>query len=118
VLYGDDPITINAGKDVIKLRVTNTADRPIQVGSHYHFAEVNLGLDFDREAAWGRRLNILSGGSVRFEPAVSEEVQLIPIGGQRSAGVRRFFRADEGRPDPPGGHQPVHRGRGGPLRRG
>lgn len=83
VLYGDDPVIINAGKDVIKVRVTNTADRPIQVGSHYHFAEVNPGLDFDRKAAWGRRLNVLSGGSVRFEPGVTEEVELIPIGGQR-----------------------------------
>ena len=58
VLYGDDPVTINAGKDVVSLRVSNTADRPVQVGSHYHFAEVNPALDFDREAAWGRRLNV------------------------------------------------------------
>ena len=89
VLYGDDPVTINAGKDVIKLRVSNTADRPVQVGSHYHFAEVNPALDFDRQAAWGRRLNVLSGGSVRFEPGAVEEVELIPIGGQRIvAGLR------------------------------
>jgi urease subunit beta len=89
VLYGDDPVVINAGKDAVRLRVTNTADRPVQVGSHYHFAEVNPGLDFDRKAAWGRRLNVLSGGSVRFEPGVSEEVELIPIGGQRIvAGLR------------------------------
>jgi urease subunit beta len=67
----------------------NTADRPIQVGSHYHFAEVNAGLDFDRAAAWGRRLNVLSGGSVRFEPGAIEEVELIPIAGQRIvAGLR------------------------------
>lgn len=89
VLYGDDPVVINAGKDVIQLRVTNTADRPIQVGSHYHFAEVNPGLTFDRAAAWGRRLNVLSGGSMRFEPGVSEQVELIPIGGERIvAGLR------------------------------
>lgn len=89
VLYGDDPVVINAGKDVIRLRVTNTADRPIQVGSHYHFAETNPGLDFDRAAAWGRRLNVLSGGSMRFEPGVTEEVALIPIGGERIvAGLR------------------------------
>ena len=89
VLYGDDPVTINAGKDVVRLQVTNTADRPVQVGSHYHFAEVNPGLALDRKAAWGRRLNVLSGGSVRFEPGVSEEVELIPIGGQRIvAGLR------------------------------
>ena len=89
VLYGDEPVIINAGKDAIRLRVSNTGDRPIQVGSHYHFAEVNPALDFDRTAAWGRRLNILSGGSVRFAPGVIEEVELIPIGGQRIvAGLR------------------------------
>ena len=89
VLYGDDPVVINAGKDVITVRVSNTADRPIQVGSHYHFAEANPALDFDRKAAWGRRLNVLSGGSVRFEPGAVEEVELIPIGGQRIvAGLR------------------------------
>ena len=89
VLYGDGPVVINAGTDVITLRVSNTADRPIQVGSHYHFAEVNPALDFDRKAAWGRRLNVLSGGSVRFEPGAVEEVELIPIGGQRIvAGLR------------------------------
>ena len=89
VLYGDEPVTINAGKNVVTLRVSNTADRPVQVGSHYHFAEVNPALDFDRKAAWGRRLNVLSGGSVRFEPGAVEEVELIPIGGQRIvAGLR------------------------------
>ena len=89
VLYGNGPVTINAGKEVIRLRVTNTADRPVQVGSHYHFAEVNPALDFDRKAAWGRRLNVLSGGSMRFEPGAVEEVELIPIGGQRIvAGLR------------------------------
>lgn len=89
VIYGDGPVLINGGKESITLRVVNTADRPIQVGSHYHFAEVNPGLEFDRKAAWGRRLNVLSGGSVRFEPGAVEEVQLIPIGGQRIvAGLR------------------------------
>jgi urease subunit beta len=69
--------------------VENTADRPIQVGSHYHFAEVNPGLSFDRKAAWGRRLNVLSGGSMRFEPGAAEQVELIPIAGQRVvAGLR------------------------------
>ena len=89
VLYGDGPVVINAGKDVITLRVTNTADRPIQVGSHYHFAEVNPALEFDREAAWGRRLNVLAGGSMRFEPGAVEEAELVPIGGERIvAGLR------------------------------
>jgi urease subunit beta len=89
LLYGDGPVVINAGKEVVSLRVTNTADRPIQVGSHYHFAEANPGLDFDRKAAWGRRLNVLSGGSMRFEPGAVEQVELIPIAGQRIvAGLR------------------------------
>ncbi|HXT46287.1 MAG TPA: urease subunit beta [Pseudonocardiaceae bacterium] len=89
VVYGDDPVVINAGKEVITLRVENTADRPVQVGSHYHFAEVNPALEFDRKAAWGRRLNVLSGGSMRFEPGAAEQVELIPIAGQRIvAGLR------------------------------
>lgn len=89
ILYGDEPVTINEGKDAVTVRVTNTGDRPVQVGSHYHFAEANPALQFDRQAAWGRRLNVLSGGSVRFEPGAVEEVELIPIGGQRIvAGLR------------------------------
>lgn len=89
ILYGPGPIVINAGLPVTRLRVVNTADRPVQVGSHFHFAEVNPGLAFDRKAAWGLRLNVLSGGSVRFEPGAVEEVELIPIAGQRIvAGLR------------------------------
>ena len=89
VIYNDEPVVINAGKEVIKLQVSNIADRPIQVGSHYHFAEVNPALAFDRKSAWGRRLNVPSGGSMRFEPGAVEEVELIPIGGQRIvAGLR------------------------------
>lgn len=89
ILLGDGDIEINAGLEVITIRVENIADRPIQVGSHYHFAEVNAGLDFDRSAAWGKRLNILSGGSARFEPGAAEEVELVPIRGQRIvAGLR------------------------------
>jgi urease subunit beta len=89
ILYGKDPVQINRGKEGIRLMVVNTADRPVQVGSHYHFAETNHALNFDRKAAWGRRLNILAGGSVRFEPGATQEVELIPIGGQRIvAGLR------------------------------
>jgi urease subunit beta len=89
IFYGDEPVVINAGADVVTLRVENTGDRPIQVGSHYHFAEVNPALEFDRKAAWGRRLNVLSGGSMRFEPGVADDVELIPIRGQRVvAGLR------------------------------
>lgn len=89
VLYGEESVVVNAGKEVTTLRVQNTADRPIQVGSHFHFAEVNAGLEFDRAAAWGKRLNVLSGGAVRFEPGAVEEVGLIPISGRRIvAGLR------------------------------
>ena len=89
VLYGEEPVEINAGRDVSTLRVRNTSDRPVQVGSHYHFFEVNPALDFDRDAAYGRRLNVLSGGAMRFEPGADEEIELVPIGGQRIvAGLR------------------------------
>jgi urease subunit beta len=89
ICYADDPVVINEGADVVTLLVENTADRPVQVGSHYHFAEANPGLEFDRGAAWGRRLNVLSGGSVRFEPGAVAKVELIPIRGQRIvAGLR------------------------------
>lgn len=89
ILYSKSPVQINQGKESIRLTVVNTADRPVQVGSHYHFAEVNPALKFDRQAAWGRRLNILAGAAVRFEPGATHEVDLIPIGGQRIvAGLR------------------------------
>ena len=95
VLYGDEPVQINAGAEVTVLRVENTADRPVQVGSHYHFAEVNSGLQFDRDAAWGKRLNVLSGGSMRFEPGAAEEVELIPIRGNRIVlGLRGLCRGN------------------------
>ena len=65
------------------LTVTNTADRPVQVGSHYHFAEANPGLSFDRSLAWGLRLAVPAGTSVRFEPGVTRSVDLVPLGGNR-----------------------------------
>jgi urease subunit beta len=83
ILFGEGEVAINAGRPVVTLTVTNTADRPVQVGSHYHFAEANPGLDFDREAAWGHRLAVPAGTSVRFEPGVSREVDLVPLGGNR-----------------------------------
>lgn len=83
ILLAAGDIDINVGMPVTTLRVNNTADRPIQVGSHFHFAEVNAGLEFDREQAWGKRLNVLSGGAMRFEPGAAEEVELVPIQGQR-----------------------------------
>jgi len=79
----DETITLNPGRDTIILTVTNIGDRPIQVGSHYHFVETNPYLKFDRKAAYGRRLNICSGTAVRFEPSESKSVHLVPIGGKQ-----------------------------------
>ena len=76
-------ITINEGREAITLMVANTGDRPVQVGSHYHFAETNPGLDFDRAAARGMRLDIAAGTAVRFEPGQMREVTLVPFGGGR-----------------------------------
>ncbi|MGC1498068.1 MAG: urease subunit beta [Sulfitobacter sp.] len=76
-------LTLNAGATAITMMVANTGDRPVQVGSHYHFAETNPALEFDRNAARGLRLDIASGTAVRFEPGQRREVQLIPIGGAR-----------------------------------
>ncbi|MCB1328455.1 MAG: urease subunit beta [Maritimibacter sp.] len=76
-------LELNAGREAITLMVANTGDRPVQVGSHYHFAEANSALDFDRDAARGRRLDIAAGTAVRFEPGQKREVQLIEIGGAR-----------------------------------
>jgi urease subunit beta len=76
-------LTLNADRTAITLMVANTGDRPVQVGSHYHFAEANPALDFDRAAARGMRLDIAAGTAVRFEPGQRREVPLIPIGGNR-----------------------------------
>jgi len=76
-------IELNAGQPVTTLLVANTGDRPIQVGSHYHFAETNAGLSFDREAARGQRLDIAAGTAVRFEPGQTREVHLVPYRGAR-----------------------------------
>ncbi len=76
-------IDLNVGRDVVTLKITNTGDRPIQVGSHYHFYETNSALDFDREAAKGCRLDIPAGTAVRFEPGQSREVDLIAYQGNR-----------------------------------
>lgn len=76
-------LELNAGRTPLSLRVANTGDRPIQVGSHYHFAETNPALDFDRAAARGMRLDIPAGTAVRFEPGQHREVQLVPFAGTR-----------------------------------
>ena len=80
----DGEIVLNAGADVVVLRVANTGDRPVQVGSHYHFAETNPGLSFDRAAARGMRLDIAAGTAVRFEPGQERDVRLVPYGGARA----------------------------------
>jgi len=76
-------IEINAGRRTLKVKVANTGDRPIQVGSHYHFFETNQALRFEREAAKGFRLNIAAGTAVRFEPGQEREVELVAFGGDR-----------------------------------
>jgi len=76
-------IELNAGAVAVKIMVANSGDRPVQVGSHYHFAETNAGLVFDRDAARGMRLDIASGTAIRFEPGQAREVWLVPLGGLR-----------------------------------
>ncbi|WP_368184326.1 urease subunit beta [Aestuariibius sp. HNIBRBA575] len=76
-------VTLNENAEMVTIIVANTGDRPIQVGSHYHFAETNAGLEFDRAAARGTRLDIPAGTAVRFEPGQSREVRLIPLSGTR-----------------------------------
>ena len=91
-LFTDGPdIEINAGRRTITLVIENAGDRPIQVGSHYHFAETNAGLRFDRAAARGMRLNIASGTAVRFEPGQQRTVELVDYAGDR---VVYGFRGD------------------------
>jgi len=83
VITAPGEIEINAGRTAVTLTVANTGDRPIQVGSHYHFAETNPALQFDRIKARGHRLDIPAGTAVRFEPGQTREVQLIPFAGRR-----------------------------------
>ncbi len=93
IVFADEPVEINAGRDIVTLRVVNTGDRPIQVGSHYHFAESNPALHFDRSVARGRRLAIPAGTSVRFEPGIAREVGLVSVAGKRIvAGLRGAVR--------------------------
>jgi urease beta subunit len=82
-LLSDEPIEINAGRRTARLSVRNTGDRPIQVGSHFHFFEVNRALDFDRAAALGMRLDVASGQSIRFEAGDERDVELVELGGSR-----------------------------------
>jgi urease beta subunit len=80
-LPADEPVEINAGRRTMRVSVRNTGDRPIQVGSHYHFFEVNRALDFDRPATLGMRLDVPSGQSIRFEAGDEREVELVEFGG-------------------------------------
>ena len=82
-LLAADPITLNAGRPTARIEVANRGDRPVQVGSHCHFFEVNRWLVFDRAAAYGMRLNIAAGTAVRFEPGDTRDVELVALGGTR-----------------------------------
>lgn len=104
VTYGSDPgaapsIELNPGRRTTTLRVSNTGDRAVQVGSHYHFFEANPALAFDREAAWGMHLSIPSGLAVRFEPGDTREVELVDFGGRRI--LHGFAGLTEGALDDP-----------------
>jgi urease beta subunit len=83
IIPGAGTITLNAGREAVEIDVTNAGDRPIQVGSHFHFFEANRALRFDRQMAYGRRLDIPAGTAARFEPGESKRVALIPFGGRR-----------------------------------
>jgi urease beta subunit len=85
VLPLDGTLVLNAGRPVVTIEVVNTGDRPVQVGSHFHFFEVNSALDFERAGAYGQRLDIPSGTAVRFEPGERKSVSLVPFAGKRVA---------------------------------
>ncbi len=90
-LLASEPIELNEGRPTRKIAVSNRGDRPIQVGSHFHFFEVNRWLTFDRAAAYGMRLNIPAGTAVRFEPGDAREVELVALGGTRDVcGLNRL----------------------------
>ncbi|MCP3718184.1 MULTISPECIES: urease subunit beta [Paraburkholderia] len=84
MLIDDGEIELNAGRETLTVKVANTGDRPVQIGSHFHFYEVNAALSFDREAARGFRLNIAAGTAVRFEPGQERTVELVALAGERA----------------------------------
>ncbi|MBH5338231.1 urease subunit beta [Streptomyces pactum] len=121
ILLAEDPVPLNEGRPVTRLTVLNTADRPVQVGSHYHFAETNPGLDFDRAAAHGLRLHIPAGTAVRFEPGIPVEVALVPLAGARIVpGLRGAVAGplDPVPADAPGPLDPAPGAPAGPRARG
>ena len=83
IFPAEGTLELNTGREVTVVMVANTGDRPVQIGSHYHFAEANAALEFDREAAHGKRLDIAAGTAVRFEPGQRREVNMIPMSGAR-----------------------------------
>ncbi len=85
IVPGEGTVTLNEGRETAEVTVGNTGDRPVQVGSHFHFFEANAALSFDRKAAYGKRLNIPAGTAVRFEPGDRQTVELVDIGGKRVA---------------------------------
>ena len=98
-VVGEEPVELFDDADLVELEVVNTGDRPVQVGSHYHFAEANPALEFDRAAARGRRLAVPAGTAVRFEPGIEAVVRLVGLGGRR---VVAGLRGEVGGPlDPP-----------------
>jgi urease subunit beta len=104
IIPATEPVPLNPGRSRVRLVVVNEGDRPVQVGSHYHFAAVNPCLEFSREQAWGHRLDIPAGTAVRFEPNIAREVDLVPIAGRRVVPGLRWEYAgalDER------GHEPV-----------
>jgi urease subunit beta len=97
IVFGEGSVDLLAGRPLTVLRVENTGDRPVQVGSHFHFAEVNPALVFDRGAARGKRLAVPAGTSVRFEPGIALDAELVPFGGARyMAGFRGDVRGPLG----------------------
>ncbi|MDJ0612310.1 MAG: urease subunit beta [Rhizobiaceae bacterium] len=95
MIIADGDIVLNEGAETVTLKVANTGDRPVQVGSHYHFFETNSGLEFDREAAKGMRLDIAAGTAVRFEPGQARDVTLVPLaGGRKIYGFNQMIMGD------------------------
>jgi urease subunit beta len=95
IIVGPEPVPLNPGRPVTVLTVVNTGDRPVQVGSHFHFAAVNAVLRFERVQAWGQRLDVPAGTSVRFEPGIDREVTLVPLAGRRLVPGLRLDGAPE-----------------------
>ena len=107
IIHGSGDIEINPGRPVLTLPVSNTGDRPVQVGSHFHFAEANAALEFDRDAAWGYRLAVPAGTSVRFEPGMPRDVDQVALTGTPIVpGLRGLAGGPLDQPEPPAVRDP------------